>query len=592
MSQSIIGKVIDNYEITGVLGKGGMGVVYKAKDMTLDRDVALKMMDANFARDEEFLKRFKAEAKALARLQNPNIVSVFALRETEIGSCLVMEYVEGNTLADQIRAHGAMPLNKCIPIFRQISNALDHAHQVGVIHRDIKPSNVMVTANNHVKVADFGLAKIQQVSTATVTMGTGGTLYYMSPEQIKGLANVDARGDIYSLGMTLYETVAGRVPFGNNATDYDIRQMIVEGKIPPPDKFLPMLSRELTQVIAKSIHKDPSKRYQAASEMSEALSAVPVPKDNAAQPKVVPVSFPTPRSKSKSLARQPMVLTIGVGVILIALFFALRPLLNAKPASLSIQSNPVGSKIYLDGKVLGLTPAKNLSITQEMIRVRLEKEGYLSKDTQLVLESGQNIALWLELLKLPSETDRSLQPTNDNVDSVRALTEGKKQPIVLAKNENPITSPSNASVTLAKLILHSVPAGSVSVDGGSTTQLSGGAITREVHSGERAIVFEHPRYGTKKVSVNLKASETKEVTCYFETRVSVSVSGESVWGTIIVDGSSLDDPAPTAFTLGPGRHRIEVTRNGYETMGGEQVVVVEPRLEQKEVRLAFQMKKK
>ncbi len=586
MSQSIIGKVIDNYEITGVLGKGGMGVVYKAKDMTLDRDVALKMMDANFARDEEFLKRFKAEAKALARLQNPNIVTVFALRETEIGFCLVMEYVDGDTLADQIRTHAALPLSKCIPIFRQIATALDHAHQVGVIHRDIKPSNIMVTASNHVKVTDFGLAKIQQVSVATVTMGTGGTLYYMSPEQIKGLANVDARGDIYSLGMTLYESVAGRVPFGNNATDYDIRQMIVEGKIPLPDKFLPTLPRELTQVIAKSIQKDPAKRYQAASEVATALSAIPIPKVDEVHSKSTPVVFPSPPSASRSILRQPMLVTLGVGVLLLGGFFALRPILNPTPAALSIRSTPVGSRVLLDGKIFGATPLNNVLIAQEQVRLRLEKDGYLAKDTQLVLQSGQTLALSVQLLKLVSEADQAAKPAPVNADSG---VMDNKQPVLLAKNEN--SSPTERMVQ-GKLILRSVPSGSVSVDGGSIAYLANGSAIRDVQAGNRMIEFSHPKYGSKKVSVNLKPRETREVTCYFETLVSVSVSGESVWGTILVDGKSLDEPAPTAFSLGPGKHRIEVTRIGYETIGGDQVVVVEPRLDQKEVRLAFQMKKK
>ena len=267
METGIIGKVVDTYKITGVLGKGGMGIVYKAKDTTLDRDVALKMMDTALARDESFLKRFQSEAKALAKLQNPNIVSIFTLRETELGFCIAMEFVEGNTLADRIREKGAMPFENVFPIFKQLLTALDHAHEVGIIHRDIKPSNVMLTPNNIVKVTDFGLAKIQQVSGATMTLGTGGTLYYMSPEQIRGLSNVDHRGDIYSLGMTLYETLTGKVPFTDAETDFSIRQMVVEGRVPPPDKMNPALPRDLVKVVMKSIEKDPAKRYQSAGAM-------------------------------------------------------------------------------------------------------------------------------------------------------------------------------------------------------------------------------------------------------------------------------------------------------------------------------------
>jgi serine/threonine protein kinase len=144
-----------------------MGIVYKARDMTLDRDVALKMMDAQLAADQNFLKRFQSEAKALAKLQNPGIVTIHALRETELGLCIVMEFVEGQTLADVIRERGPVPAGETIPLFKQILSALDHAHRAGIIHRDIKPSNVMITPEGAVKVADFGLAKIQQTSAVT-----------------------------------------------------------------------------------------------------------------------------------------------------------------------------------------------------------------------------------------------------------------------------------------------------------------------------------------------------------------------------------------------------------------------------------------
>ena len=256
---SLIGRTIDTYEVHSVLGQGGMGIVYLARDTTLDREVALKLMDAGLTRDESFLKRFQSEAKALAKLQNPNIVSIYALRETEEGLCIVMEYVQGNTLADQLREQGTLPIDRTIRIFRQILNAFDHAHSAGIIHRDIKPGNILLTPEDIVKVTDFGLAKIQATNQATMTMGTGGTLYYMSPEQVRGLANVDKRGDIYSLGMTLFETLTGAVPF-DSQTDFTIRQAIVEGNIPSPDTYLPSLPKGLKQVIMKSIARLPDER--------------------------------------------------------------------------------------------------------------------------------------------------------------------------------------------------------------------------------------------------------------------------------------------------------------------------------------------
>lgn len=267
----MIGREIDSYKILEVLGRGGMGVVYKAVDTTLDREVAVKMMDVLIATDPNFLKRFQSEAKALAKLQNPNIVSIFALRQTDFGVCIVMEYVKGKTLADVLKQSVLLPIPRVIHIFRQLLTALDHAHKGGVIHRDIKPGNVMLADGDVVKVTDFGLAKIQKGAVSTMTMGTAGTLYYMSPEQIRGLGQVDHRGDIYSAGMALYECLTGRVPFKNEDSDFAVAQMIVEGRIPTPDKFNASLPKDLVRIVMKSIDKDPGKRYQNAAEMAAAL---------------------------------------------------------------------------------------------------------------------------------------------------------------------------------------------------------------------------------------------------------------------------------------------------------------------------------
>lgn len=268
---TVVGSVIDDYEILSVLGKGGMGVVYKANDMTLEREVALKVMNASLSSDASFLKRFQSEAKALAKLQNPNIVTVHALRETELGFCIVMEFVRGCTLADKIHKTGSLDTETALAVFKPVLNALDHAHKSGIIHRDIKPSNILLTDDGGVKVTDFGLAKIQQGAAATVTVGTGGTLCYMSPEQVRGLANVDARGDIYSTGMTLYETLAGRVPFASSETEFSIMQTIVDGKIAPLGQLNPSLPDGLVKAVMKALSHDPEKRYQSAAEMWSAL---------------------------------------------------------------------------------------------------------------------------------------------------------------------------------------------------------------------------------------------------------------------------------------------------------------------------------
>ena len=263
----MIGKKIESYEIQEILGRGGMGVVYRARDTRLDRDVAIKMMDLQYASDPNFLKRFQSEAKALARLQDPHIVSIFSLLETPDGICIVMEFVKGTTLAKLLQPEVALAVPKVIIIFKQLLTALAHAHKEGVIHRDIKPANIIVGDEDRIKVADFGLAKVKQEFAVTATKGTAGTLYYMSPEQFRGLKEVDNRGDIYSAGMTMYECLAGKLPFGTEDSYFTIAQQVVHGQVPSPETLNLQIPGGLVAIVKRMIACDPKDRYQNAEDV-------------------------------------------------------------------------------------------------------------------------------------------------------------------------------------------------------------------------------------------------------------------------------------------------------------------------------------
>ena len=273
MSDDVIGTEVDGYRIQSVLGRGGMGTVYRAEDVNLSRTVALKRIHPAQADRESFLHRFRSEAQALARIDSPHIVGVYALRETEIGLLIVMEYVEGGTLKEPLERDGPMALEQAVPILEQILRAFHDAHGAGVIHRDIKPQNIMLTQEGMVKVADFGIAKLRQPDSGeTVTQGgQGGTLKYMSPEQISNISAVDARSDLYSIGMTAYEMLAGDLPFAETDTDFDIMRKVVEGTIPPPDELHPGVPSGLAQWVVGAIQKRQDDRYQSAEEMLEAL---------------------------------------------------------------------------------------------------------------------------------------------------------------------------------------------------------------------------------------------------------------------------------------------------------------------------------
>lgn len=273
MSDAVVGKEVDGYRIQSVLGRGGMGTVYKAKDVNLSRPVAIKRINPSQADRESFIHRFRSEAQALARVDSPYIVGVYALRDTDIGLLIVMEFVEGGTLKDPLDSQGVIAPGQAIPILEQILRAFHDAHTAGVIHRDIKPQNILLTEEGTVKVTDFGIAKLRQPDSGeTVTQGgQGGTLKYMSPEQISNISEVDARSDLYSIGMTAYEMFAGSLPFTETDTDFDIMRKVVEGTIPPPDEYNSDIPSGLAQWVMGAVKKDQGARYQSAEEMLEAL---------------------------------------------------------------------------------------------------------------------------------------------------------------------------------------------------------------------------------------------------------------------------------------------------------------------------------
>ena len=208
----MIGQTISHYQITEKLGQGGMGVVYKAEDTKLDRTVALKFLPTHSLPTEDDKARFYREAKAAAKLSHANIAHIYEIDETEKGQAFIaMEYVEGETLREMI-TRGPLPLDEAFDYAIQIAEGLAAAHKQGIVHRDVKPENVILSEEGHLKILDFGLAKLQGASLLTQAGTTLGTMAYMSPEQLRAEA-VDARTDIWSLGVVLYEMVTGQLPF-------------------------------------------------------------------------------------------------------------------------------------------------------------------------------------------------------------------------------------------------------------------------------------------------------------------------------------------------------------------------------------------
>jgi len=229
----LIGRTISHYEILEKLGEGGMGVVYKARDTKLNRDVALKFLPAGLTSDEESRKRFVREAQAAAALEHPNICPVHEIGEADGHTFIVMPCIGGASLADRIK-DGPLNIDEALNIVIQICRGLARAHDNGIVHRDVKPGNILIDEHGLVKIVDFGLAKLGSLTKMTVVGTTMGTVSYMSPEQARG-DEVDHRSDIWALGVVLYEMVTGRVPFRgeyDQAVIYSILNMEPERCVP------------------------------------------------------------------------------------------------------------------------------------------------------------------------------------------------------------------------------------------------------------------------------------------------------------------------------------------------------------------------
>jgi eukaryotic-like serine/threonine-protein kinase len=278
------GTRVGPYEILSAIGAGGMGEVYRARDAKLGRDVALKVLPEAFARDAERMARFQREAKVLASLNHPNIASIYGLEDSGTTHALVMELVEGPTLADRLKS-GPIPISEALPIAKQICEALEYAHERGIVHRDLKPANVKVTPDDVVKILDFGLAKALEGDASSIDISTSptisrlatqagvllGTAAYMSPEQAKGKA-VDRRADIWAFGCVLYEMLTGKMAFGGESVTDTLASVIKEE---PDWSLLPAATPIRVRVLLqRCLQKDPKQRLQAIGDARISLDEV------------------------------------------------------------------------------------------------------------------------------------------------------------------------------------------------------------------------------------------------------------------------------------------------------------------------------
>jgi len=272
-----IGKSLSKrYVLEEMLGQGGMSAVYKSTDPNLKRVVAIKIIHPHLSNDPNFVKRFEEEAEAVAQLRNPGIIQVYDFNRDEDTYYMVLEFVPGETIQEHLKrlneSGRKLSTTSAIEYIAEVCDALDYAHQRGMIHRDIKPANLMLNIMNQVILMDFGIAKIVGGQRHTATGAVVGTAMYMSPEQIKG-THADRRSDIYSLGVTLFEMVSGRPPFEAESA-MTLMMMHINDPVPNPKDLNPDVPDDLIAVINKALAKDPNARYQTAAQMAAALRNV------------------------------------------------------------------------------------------------------------------------------------------------------------------------------------------------------------------------------------------------------------------------------------------------------------------------------
>jgi serine/threonine-protein kinase len=524
MASSYIGKVIDNYRIVENLGVGGMGIVFKAIHIKLDKIFALKMIAPGLTMNENFLKRFQTEAKALAKLEDPNIIRIYDLRADEDRWFIVMEFVEGINLLNKIKQDGYFKWQEGLPILKQVLKGIGHAHMAGIIHRDIKPNNIMITRDQIVKITDFGLAKDQGKRITTLSLSSGGTLFYMSPEHVKGISFTDKRSDIYSIGMTFYEMITGSVPLQSFESDFDIREAIMRKDLPKPSVYNPDIPPLLDNIVMKSLAKDPEDRYQNAEAMLDAISnfeekypILDLGKDIISKSKTKRKSNkkihavkaddgPETRfefvlnSQSRQLWKEygPIFAIIVIFLIFVLIYLFAPESGKEEPhkllqAELNIQSDPPGAFIYIDGDSSGITPLDGYLINPGKHQIRLQKESFAPFDTLIVITADKSNTFSADLKDIPQRFAQSPR---------------KEKNITAAKNAQISTLPGNLNAD-------SEPAGAILwIDGKK--------------SGPTPVQLDHLKHGYHDIRIEKKGYEPYRQRILIKSNTTIRINAKLV----------------------------------------------------------------
>jgi len=584
MASPFIGKVLDNYRIIESLGIGGMGVVFKAIHIKLEKIFALKMIVPGLVMNENFLKRFQAEAKSLAKFEDPNIVRIYDLRSDNDQWFIVMEYVEGINLLDKIKKDGPYPWPESLPILKQMLSGVAHAHASGIVHRDIKPNNIMITRDGTVKITDFGLAKDQASGSNTLTIASGGTLYYMSPEHVKGFSFTDKRSDIYSLGMTFYEMLTGSVPFKDINSDFDIREKIVRKEFEKPTTINPDIPLELESIVMKAIAKNPDDRYQTAEEMLDAVldfeevnqdkidkAALSRKKTDRKTPVRDRKTSPTPILKSSVghdnsfLKSSVFRISATAAVLLILVLFLVYQNTNLSNAgktessnrsNLSISGTPPFAAVYLDDDSIGSTPVDNYPALPGNHSLKIKEKNFGTMDTMVSVTAGNNLDMTYKLN--PDKAD-SVSVLRENEPGVGAALPKVRTATIFIRSE-----PDGAEIWLNGKLEGNTP--------GRINKLASGSYQLKLHKDGYQTL-------TKAVKINGETNLTLNESLVPLTG-GLKIETEPNSAAVYIDGKELKKQTPLDLTdISTGTHQLEIRKNGYASVTKE-IEVIEGQAEQ------------
>jgi serine/threonine-protein kinase len=418
----MIGKRILNYQIISLLGEGGMGSVYKAYDLQLERYVAIKIINPKLIKDPHFIERFRFEAKNQAKLNHPNIVTVYGFIETREATGFVMEFVDGSTISQLINNYGRLDLIYSLRVMQQVLLAIEYAHSMGFIHRDLKPSNIIIDKNGLVKVMDFGISKSLKENQNITRLGSNiGTIYYMSPEQIKGLSTTP-RTDIYSLGITLYEMLSGTVPF-NFKNDYDIYEAHLKMQPQKLSTVFTDIPKEIDDLILSALNKSDKNNFNNAFEFRNSIEHLifnlPLLLNN--QSSAYEYSRKNPVKKNK-----PANLIIGFVLLLTILIIGSSYLLVDKfiIKEKSLSNSEDRSKInYLEER-------KYFSTSWEKLKTNISGNinNLISVDSKIFASNTNGTVLmtpdfgqrWIKVLESLGNTLNEFETLNDNILTVNS----------------------------------------------------------------------------------------------------------------------------------------------------------------------------